>query len=302
MIEALITNLNNDIAILQNRVALGNKVGFTAMARLLEAISIQLFRAVDIANLTNKNLFQVNFPAIDAADDDRRIAVQVTSVASPAKIRTTIESFKKTDPSGRSLKDDYTTLYIFGFCKASTLKNLPEYCLVIDPGYFVQRLIDLNNEEILQQVVDAIRSHADYSSLHPHDDLSCLKIVMGYLSRNAVTHPMLHEGSLSSMIKGLDEISELIGKGTVNRRSKSKAHHEFEDLEIAEFLVGVLKDIGAIKAIINRRANEHGGGMVNLNQQDMIAIDNRKRAISDAARAIAASRHIHINVDMHDVA
>lgn len=300
MIRSLITNLNTDIAILQNRVALGNKVGFAAMSRLLEALSIHLFQILDIAHLTNKNLFQVNFPAIDAADDARHIAVQVTSVASPAKIKATIESFEKTDPSGRSLKDEYSTLYIFGFCKASKVKNLPLYCRVIEPSYLVQRLIDLNDEEILQQVIEAIRNHADYSSLHPHDDLSCLKIVLGYMGRNAVTHSMRHEGSLSDMVKGLDEISELIGKGTVNRRSKSKAHHEFEDLEIAEFLVDVLRDIGAIKAIINLRANEHGGGSVTLNQQDMIGIDKRKRAISDAANAIAASRDIRINVDMHD--
>jgi hypothetical protein len=109
------------------------------------------------------------------------------------------------------------------------------------------------------------------------------------------------EGNVDDMTQGLDEISELIGKGTVNRRSKSKAHHEFDDLEIREFLLAVLSEIGAIKAIVNRRANEIGCGIVNLNQQDMIDIDKRKRSISTAAKTIAASRKIDIPLDMHEV-
>jgi hypothetical protein len=35
------------------------------------------------------------------------------------------------------------------------------------------------------------------------------------------------EGSTGGMTNGLEEISELIGKGAVDRREKSKAHHKF---------------------------------------------------------------------------
>ncbi|MEI7347889.1 SMEK domain-containing protein [Dickeya chrysanthemi] len=97
MIEALIKNLNQDIAILQHRVERDKDVGFNDMSRLLEVISVQLFKALGIANLKSKNQIRVNFPAIDAADDDKNggIAVQVTSVANAAKIKKQLRLSRK---------------------------------------------------------------------------------------------------------------------------------------------------------------------------------------------------------------
>ncbi|EKN4696839.1 SMEK domain-containing protein, partial [Yersinia ruckeri] len=71
MIESLMKNLNQDIAILQLRVERDKDTGFNDMSRLLEAISIQLFKALGIANLKSKNQIRVNFPAIDAAEDNK---------------------------------------------------------------------------------------------------------------------------------------------------------------------------------------------------------------------------------------
>ena len=60
----------------------------------------------------------MNFPAIDSADDEKDggIAVQVTSVANATKINDTIATFEKKDAAGKSIKGDYASLYIFGFC------------------------------------------------------------------------------------------------------------------------------------------------------------------------------------------
>lgn len=300
MIESLIKNLNQDIALLQLRINRDKDVGFNNTARLLESMSIQFFKAVGIANLKSKNQIQVNFPAIDAADDDKNggIAVQVTSVADVKKINKTIATFEKKGADGKCLKDGYAALYIFGFCKASTSATVPSYCQVIDPGFFVNKLIDFDDEEKVQVIIDTVRRHVEYSSLHPHDDIGCLKIVLGYVGRNAVRHRMSCEGSLEDMTKGLKEISELIGKGTVNGKQKSKAHHEFEDSQISSFLRCVLNQIGEISAIINR---SNRNGFVCLNQQDMMKIDRLKESIATSAQEVAARHNIITPLGMHEL-
>ncbi|WP_193087966.1 SMEK domain-containing protein [Advenella sp. FME57] len=300
MLESLIKNLNQDIALLQLRIQRDKDAGFNDMARLLETMAIQFFRALGIANLESKNQIRVNFPAIDSADDEKDggIAVQVTSVADARKIKKTITTFEKTDSAGQSLLHEYASLYIFGFCKISDTVEVPSYCKVVGPGFFVNKLVDLDDEEAIQTIVDSIRRHVDYSSLHPYSDIECLKIVLGYVGRNAVRHYVSCEGNFDDMTKGLKEISELIGKGTVNRKQKSKAHHEFQDQEISRFLLNVLDHIGAITATVNS-ANRNG--IVCLSLHDVQTIDGRKRAITTLAQQIALSYDIAMPLGMHEV-
>lgn len=300
MIESLIQNLNQDIALLQRRIELDKKAGFNNMARLLESLSIQLFKAIGLADLQSKNQITMNFPAIDSADDAKGIALQVTSVANARKIKDTIAKFEAKDANGRSLKDEYPTLYIFGFCNVSTgtAATQRDYCHVIGPDFFINRLIDLGDEGKVQSVIDAVRHHVDYSSLHPYSDIGCLTIMLGYIGRNAIRHRMSCEGSIAKMTTGLDEISELIGKGSVHGKTKSKALHQFEDQEIPRFLREVLSDIGAIKAIVNKGIQ--AGGFVCLTSQEMAAIDKRKTAITEAAESIAKVYGIELSLAMHD--
>lgn len=300
MIESLIKNLTQDIALLQLRIERDKDIGFNNMARLLESMSIQFFRAADIASLKSKNQIRVNFPAIDAADDDKgvRIAVQVTSVADYKKVSKTIEIFEKKDAAGRCLRDEYKELYIFGFCKASRTPVVPDYCKVVGTRFFIDKLIDLDNEEKVQAVIDSVRRHVDYSSIHPYSDLECLKIILGYVSRNAVRHYMSSEGNLYDMTKGLREISELIGKGSVNGRQKSKAHHEFQDDQIGVFLRYILSQIGEIMAIVNRAGRDN---FVCLTWHDMIAIDELKQSIAMSAMEISERYCIAMPLSMHDI-
>lgn len=299
MLQSLINNLNQDIAVLQLRINLGKDVGFNDMARLLESMLITCFKALDIANLKSKRQIQVNFPAIDSADDDKDggIALQVTSLADANKIKDTITAFEKPDASGKSLKDQYKKLYILGFCKASKTKKIPAYCEVIDPSYLTDLLIDTDSEEIIQKVLNSIRQHNDYSSLHPYQDVSCLHIMLSYIGRNAVRHPMHCEGNVRDMTKGLNEISELIGRGSVGGRTKSKAMNDFQDPVMKKFLVGVLDTIGKITAIVYSASRDDGFVFLNSNQKD--AIDKHKQAISKAAIKIATKYSIDMPLDMH---
>lgn len=302
MFEALIKNLSQDIAVMQRRIELGKDAGFNDMSRLLEVLTIQFFRSLGIADLVRTDQLRMKFPAIDAADKIKNggIAVQVTSVANATKVKKTIAAFEKKDPSGRSIKDGFAKLYIFGFCQ-HTKVDVPTYCEVIGPGFLIDRLVTLGNNEAVQNILDAIRVHQSYGSIHPYDDVACLRIALGYISRNAVRHFMSCEGDIDDMTRGLTEITELIGKGTVNRKEISKAYHEFQDDDIASFLRQVMDRIGGIKAIVNHRRRPDQN-FVCLEIEDMRAIDELKKSIASSAQAIANIYNISdIHLSMHEI-
>ncbi|MDN4571841.1 regulator of acetyl CoA synthetase [Pandoraea cepalis] len=303
MLEALIKNLSQDIAVMQRHIELGKDAGFNDTSRLLEVLTIQFFKSLGIADLVRTDQLRTNFPAIDAADKIKSggIAVQVTSVADAAKVKKTIDAFEKKAPNGTSIKDSFAKLYIFGFCKHTKRAKVPTYCEVIGPGFLVDRLVDLGDEVPVQEISDAIRRHLDYRSIHPYDDVACLRIALGYISRNAVRHFMSCEGDVNDMTRGLNEITELIGKGTVNRKEKSKAHHEFLDDNIASFLRFVMDQIGRITAIVNRRRLP-GRSFVCLEQGDMQAIDELKQSIASSAQSIATTYGVSgIHLGMHKI-
>lgn len=295
VIDALIRNLQADIALLQTYIAQRQKAGFHDMERMLEALSIYMFRALNIGELVNKNQLRVNFPAIDLADDKKGIAVQVTSNASPAKIEKTIKAFEKKNEAGRTLKDGYSTLYIFGFCKASK-HSTPAYCKVIDPSYFIGELCDKADEDQIQSVLNAVRRHRDYSSLHPWNDKDCLEIILNTINRNAIKHMMSCEGNIFDMTLGLREISELIAKGTIQGKERAKSISDFEDQTMIKFLREVMDAVSGIQAIVNS-SKVGDGDRVAIDYDGMVKIDELKVRISKSSSAIAKVKQIDIEIN-----
>lgn len=299
MIDPLIRNLQSDIALLQLYIAQRKQAGFHDMERIIESLTIFMFRTLKMGELVNMNQIKVNFPAIDLADNKNMIAVQVTTNASPAKIKKTIESFEKTNEIGESLKDKYSTLYIFGFCKASRYLT-PSYCKIIDPSYFVNELCDKADEDMVQDMIDAIRRHHDYTSLHPWSDKDSLEIILNIINRNAIKHRMSCEGSLSDMIAGLKEINEVITKGTIQRKQRSKSISDFKDQSMVKFMRGVMDDLSVIQAIVNK-SKVNQGDMVYISHEDMINIDKLKAKIASDSSEIARLNNIDITLNVVDL-
>ncbi|EBB0438992.1 regulator, partial [Salmonella enterica] len=185
------------------------------------------------------------------------VAVQVTTNASPAKIKKTITAFEKTNELGVSLKDKYSVLYIFGFCKSSKY-SVPSYCKIIDPGYFVNELCDKADEDMILDMLDAIHRHQDYTSLHPWNDKDSLEIILNIINRNAIKHRMNCEGSIFDMLTGLKEINEVITKGTIQRKQRSKSISDFNDQSMVKFLRDVMGDLSVIQAIVNKSKINQG--------------------------------------------
>lgn len=281
MLQQTLNNLQHDISFVQLYIMNNQQAGFSDMTRLLESLCIQLFRATHGLTLVNQNLLHPNFPAIDLADDAKRTAVQVTTTADAKKIRHTLKMF-----ADHKLDSDYDTLIILGFNKRSTLKELPSFCTVLRPADLVSRLADKNDDDLAQDIVDALQQHTDFSRVHPYDDLNCLQIVLRCIDRNAIKHRMVCEGSYPDMVKGLNEITELISKGTINRKSKGKSIDDFGDTKMQAFLTTVRDVIGQIVAIVNQ-CRYPDSDFVDIPFDKLDDIDKMKHQIIDLSNSIA---------------
>lgn len=296
MIDPLIRNLQSDIALLQFYINQRKQAGFHDMERMIESLTIFMFRALQMGEMENMNQIKVNFPAIDLADNQKKIAVQVTTNASPAKINETITAFEKKNGLGTSLKDKYSFLYIFGFCKVSK-HSVPNYCKIIDPSFFISELCDKADEDMIQDMLDAIRRHQDYTSLHPWSDKDSLEIILNVINRNAIKHQMRYEGSLSDMLTGLKEINEVITKGTIQRKQRSKSISDFKDQSIIKFLRDVMDDLSVIQAIVHRSKDEHYD-IVYISKEDMKSIDMLKAKIANDSSNIASLNNIDLKISV----
>lgn len=292
MLLQITQNLMNDIAVLQRYIIVSQDAGFNDMKRLLESLSIHIFRASHELTLHNKNLFDPHFPAIDLADDTNKTAVQVTSNADPKKIKHTLKMFDK-----HRLGDSYDKLYIHGFVDCSKPRSLPSHCTIFSISQLVGKVTDKNDEDLSQSVADALQQHTDFSRIHPYDDRNCLDIVLRCIDRNAVKHRTESEGSYKKMVTGLNEITELISKGTINNRRKSKDLDAFQDTLMKEFMASVRDIIGRIIAIVNQ-SRAGNGDFVDIPPRQRNKIDDFKAEIVRLSNAIANKHGIALNMDM----
>jgi hypothetical protein len=281
MLQQTINNLIHDIAFVQLYVKNSQQAGFSDMTRLLESLSIHLFKATHGLDLKNKNFLCPNFPAIDLADDARRTAVQVTTNANAAKIKHTLKMFKD-----HTLSRDYDTLIILGFISCSSATKLPPFCEVLNMSDLISLVADKNNDDLAQDIVDALQQHSDFSRVHPYDDKNCLEIVLRCIDRSAIKHRMACEGSYADMVKGLNEITELISKGTIDRKQKGKSIDSFSDARIQAFLITVRHTISQIVAIINQCSNANSG-LVAIDADQFDEIDRHKNYVIQKANDIA---------------
>jgi uncharacterized protein YwbE len=195
------------------------------------------------------------------------------------------------------LAKDYDALMILGFVKSSKFAALPSYCTVFSIGQLVSAVADKNDDDLAQHIVDALEQHTDFSRIHPYDDLNCLEIVLNCIDRNAVKHRMICEGNYMDMVKGLNEITELISKGTINKRSKSKALDNFQDDTMKRFLITVRDTIGKITAIVNQCRHAESG-FVDIPGRQMQKIDEMKRGIVLLSNEIAHNHGIPMRMEM----
>jgi hypothetical protein len=287
MIDSRILNLQKDISLIQKYIENNQKTGFQIMNRLLESLSIKLFKTIYNYDLKNLNTGKINYPAIDLVDKDKKIAVQVTTNATSRKINNTIEKF-----CNHNFYSEYNTLIIYGFCKASKNKILASATyIILDTSDLINELINMNDGDRLQDVLNEIRQHVVYSALHPYSDVDCLRILLQTIDRNAIKHGMSCEGDYNNMVDGLNEITELISAGQITRKYTSKPINQFNDKDIVDFMVSVRNNISEIISIVNKKRTPQRN-FICLDLSDMRKIDKIKNAIIMASNKIAKEKDV----------
>ena len=118
---------------------------------------------------------------------------------------------------------------------------------------------------------------------------------MNTVNRNAVKHVTSCEGSVSKMTDGLNEISELIGKGSVNGKEKSKSINEFEDMRIVSFFRNIMDNISSIVAIVNK-SKIGDVDFVAIDHEGMRRIDSLKQKIAIDSSEIAKLYAVPIDI------
>ena len=106
--ERVIAEFRESLAQLEREVQMSISSGHTNIAHISEALFLGLLNALYGWHLKDMNAKKQNYPAIDLADDDARVAVQVTATASLDKVKDTISAFLKHEMQRR-----YSRLIIF---------------------------------------------------------------------------------------------------------------------------------------------------------------------------------------------
>lgn len=299
-ISGLSSQLSTDMTLLKLYLQSRKSNGFTEAAKVIEIMSRELFRAAGLASFTDANFIKGNQPAIDLFEKKpgkKGIAAQVTSTANLTKIKKTIAKFELEDKNMNSLSDEYEKLYIFGLLSAKTdWIDCPDYCKVLSSDDLLQIITNRGDYQAMHDAIDTIRSHQERSILlTPYLDRDCLDVVLDTVNRSAIKHHMNCEGSVSDMLKGLTEIAEVIGKGSIKGKSIAKGISEYSDKNIIEFLRKIQDWVSEISAVVNVNSYRNS---YNLNQNENERIDVIKNSIVDASNKIAIDNGLSIRIKM----
>lgn len=99
--KAILDKISQLIVSFQAEVEANNRLNLTDINIHAENFLIPLLKLVYGWDLKNTNLYSSNSPAIDLEDEESRIAIQVTSTGTSAKIKKTLVKYKTHHGSGK---------------------------------------------------------------------------------------------------------------------------------------------------------------------------------------------------------
>ena len=139
------------LSIIQKNIENNNSIGYYDINRKMEDIVAEILSIIYGTKFINMNIIHPNFPAIDLANDEERIAVQVSSNNSYEKIN---ETFKKFVNSKKNLKDKYDLLLFFftkGKLEEYKTKKIENYGInyeIIDYNYIIEKIANFTNGKL----------------------------------------------------------------------------------------------------------------------------------------------------------
>lgn len=167
LFERVLTEFRELLAQLAREVELSVSSGHTNVAHISEAVFLGLLNALYGWQLKDMNAVQRNFPAIDLADEDSGIAIQVTATTSIAKIKSTIKTF-----IGHELQKRYSRLIILVITKRQ--ENYQQTAIDAVTG---SRM----DFDVTKDIIDYRTLAADASTARPHRVQLALSHLKTYL-------------------------------------------------------------------------------------------------------------------------
>lgn len=192
-------------------------------------------------NLENLNKGGVNFPAIDLGDKARRLSFQVTSEKSASKLQGSLDTFHR-----HKLDTDYDQVFFLILGKKqkkySTVRSAR---ITFDPKRHVLDIDDVIREasalrDLQLDNIVAIIKAAGLEVPRPQDsDEQAFRKLHSNFNRDALKHSWRQEGKYPRFEVALEELTELLGQGTLCGQRITKP--------IYQFAPDLYKDLTAIK-------------------------------------------------------
>lgn len=270
--------LMHAITLIRSYVSLNTKSGFNDAAKALEPLFQEIFKVTRGLDLKNANITCSSTPAIDLVDDNKKVAVQVTTTANKNKVSKTKKTYEDYEDT---FAQHYDELVIVGFCKKANSKDYPRQT------NNNTKIEVLGLEDIINQIstseVQKIRDFREilnknfpqFHQCHAYQDIDCFKVIMRFVNRDALKHPNTCEGSFDDKKKALKEIKQLLTAGYADGHPYVlKPLTSYSD-EYQEILDNMNNKIGSMIKILN---NKNFPVQNSLSELDLIQMDFIKEA------------------------
>lgn len=209
-------------------IEINNNNGLTDANKLSESFFCDLLNEIYSYNLTNLNLEQLNFPAVDLGDDKAKVSFQVTSDSSKSKIQKTIQRFET-----HKLAERFNVLYVI-IIKIKKSKITENFKIASGIAFDNQKnIIDLSglcgkiltlpleHQERILKLLERELDHTSTRFKNLSQEVNTIIKVIDYLSKN-------------KQLSGGDWQEEPDPEGKI--RSRFSEHSDFLEKEILNLI------------------------------------------------------------------
>lgn len=279
--QIVMTEILDLFSFLKNHVEMYTKNSFNDIGLSLETLFMDLLNKIEgKSDWENINTISFNYPAIDLVNINKKQALQITTAANKKKIDRTVAVYKKNNII-------YDSLLIIGFLSHSKYNQNNISSVGID---YITEQIRGCSLSLKKEILNMIREYIPLQLLVPFSDKNCFEIIFNNINRSAIRDDRHCEGSYDQMVEGLKEVKSLITSGQIKnsdiRTKPLSCYMEPLQTNLSE----IENKISKIIQICNK---SHTGGLVYLNSENKIIIDELKDEIINKTNEI--SKQMNLN-------
>lgn len=270
------------ITFLQRYIENNVKQSFNDISFSIEVVVKEVLTVLESSQYINLNDFEHDYPAIDLLNEDKGIAVQVTTDANMAKVKHTVKMYEK-----HSMK--YNELIVFGFLKKTNTKT-PK-AKIVSVEYLTNKIKASSYEKILK-VNRILQREIPFHRLSPLKDKHCLEVVLSVIDRSAIKDMTHIEGCYHDMVNGLKEIVQIIYNGEVKEgKIRAKPLVGYSD-DIQSELEEIVFEVNEIIRVVNKSKNRTPNDILFLSCEEKALIDKGKMSVAKLANILAKDKNI----------